>query len=211
VISLAVVALAGYLLGSIPSGLLIGRWMGGVDIRQVGSGRTGATNAMRSLGARGFALTFLADVAKAVLAVLIARTLVGEGLGPLVGDAVAALAAIVGHNWSVYIGFGGGRGVATSFGAMLMLYWPGALVGLVAAALLIGTTRYVSLGSLGGTVVGLLVAIGAVVAGGQPPALAAWGLAVAILIVWQHRDNIQRLLTGTERRIGQRTEPFKPA
>jgi len=161
---------------------------------------------MRSLGARGFALTFAADAGKAVLAVLIARALGGDALGPP-AEAVAALAAIVGHNWSVFIGFGGGRGVATSFGAMAMLYWPGALVGLVAAAILIGTTRYVSLGSLGGTIVGLVVAIGAVLAGAQPIVLAELALAVAALVIWQHRDNIKRLLAGTERRIGQRTEP----
>ena len=206
-ITLIVVALVGYLLGSIPSGLLIGRWLAGVDIRQFGSGRTGATNAMRSLGARGFALTFVADAGKAVLAVLIARALAGDTLGPLVPEAVASLAAIVGHNWSIYIGFGGGRGVATSFGAMAMLYWPGALVGLVAAAILIGATRYVSLGSLGGTVVGLVVSIGAVLAGAQPTVLAELALAVAVLVIWQHRDNIGRLLAGTERRIGQRAEP----
>jgi glycerol-3-phosphate acyltransferase PlsY len=162
---------------------------------------------MRSLGARGFALTFAADAGKAVLAALIARTLVGEALDPLVAQAVAVVAAIVGHNWSIYIGFGGGRGVATSFGGMLMLYWPGALVALVAAAILIGATRYVSLGSLGGTIVGLAVAIGAVLSGAQPPILAEFALAVAALVIWQHRDNIQRLLAGKERRIGQRTEP----
>jgi glycerol-3-phosphate acyltransferase PlsY len=206
VTTLIAAALVGYLLGSIPSGLLIGRWLAGVDIRQFGSGRTGATNAMRSLGARGFALTFAADAGKAVLAVLIARALAPDAL-ELRAEAVAALGAIVGHNWSIFIGFGGGRGVATSFGAMAMLYWPGALVGLVAAAILIGTTRYVSLGSLGGTIVGLIVAIGAVLAGAQPIVLAELALAVAALVIWQHRDNIQRLLAGTERRIGQRTEP----
>jgi glycerol-3-phosphate acyltransferase PlsY len=207
VTGLIAAAVVGYLLGSIPSGLLIGRWLAGVDIRQYGSGRTGATNAMRSLGARGFALTFAADAGKAIVAVLIARALVGEAPGPLVAEAVAAVAAIVGPNWSIYIGFHGGRGVATSFGAMLMLYWPGALIGLVAAGILMGTTRYVSLGSLGGTIVGLAVAAGAVLTGAQPPVLAEFALAVAALVVWQHRDNIQRLLAGTERRIGQRTEP----
>jgi acyl phosphate:glycerol-3-phosphate acyltransferase len=210
VTSLVAAALIGYLLGSIPSGLLIGRWLGGLDIRQYGSGRTGATNAMRSLGARGFALTFAADAGKAILAVLIARTLVGAALDPLVA-AVAAVAAVVGHNWSIYIRFGGGRGVATSFGGMLMLYWPGALVGLAAAAILIGATRYVSLGSLGGTIVGLVVVIGAVLTGAQPPALAGFALAVAALVIWQHRDNIQRLMAGTERRIGQSTERYRPS
>lgn len=210
-LQLAVAAVVAYLLGSIPSGLLIGRWLGGVDIRQYGSGRTGATNAMRSLGAKGFALTFAADAAKAAGAALIARALVGDQLGGAVPEAVAAFAAIVGHNWSIYIGFGGGRGVAASFGAMLMLYWPGAVVGLVACAILIAATRYVSLGSIVGTVVGLVAAVAAVLAGGQPTALALFAVATGALVIVQHRDNIARLLAGTERRLGQRPEPYRPA
>jgi glycerol-3-phosphate acyltransferase PlsY len=192
----------GYLLGSIPSGLLIGRWLGGVDIRDYGSGRTGATNAMRSLGARGFALTFAADAGKAIVAVLIARAIAGDAAGPAVAESVAAVAAVAGHNWSLYIGFGGGRGVACSFGAMLMLFWPGALVGLVAAAGLILTTRYVSLGSIAGTVVGLIATLLEVVLGVLSPALAAFALVTAVLVIGSHRDNIQRLLAGTERKIG---------
>jgi glycerol-3-phosphate acyltransferase PlsY len=198
------VALA-YLLGAIPSGLLIGRWLRGVDIRQVGSGRTGATNAMRSLGARGFALTFAADAGKAIAAVLIARALAGDG--SLVAESLAAIAAIVGHNWSIYIRFGGGRGVACSFGAMLMLFWPGALVGLVAFAVLMGATRYVSLGSIAGTLVGLVATLVAVATGSAPPALAAFAVVTAVVVIGSHRDNIGRLLAGTERKIGQRAEP----
>ena len=195
----------GYLLGAIPSGLLIGRALGGVDIRQYGSGRTGATNAMRSLGARGFALTFVADAGKAIVAVLLARALAGDG--SLVAESLAAAAAIVGHNWSVYIGFGGGRGVACSFGAILMLFWPGALIGLVVCAALIAATRLVSLGSIAGTVVGLIVALVAVATGAAPPSLAAWAIVTAALVIGSHRDNIGRLLAGTERKIGQRVEP----
>jgi glycerol-3-phosphate acyltransferase PlsY len=205
-LALALSAVVGYLLGAIPSGLLIGRWLGGVDIRQHGSGRTGATNAMRSLGARGFALTFVADAGKAILAVLIARALTGGADGTAVAESVAAIAAIVGHNWSLYIGFGGGRGVACSFGAMLMLFWPGALIGLVAAAAFIATTRYVSLGSIAGTIVGLVATLVEVALGMLPVALAAFALATAALVISSHRDNIARLLAGTERKIGRRAE-----
>lgn len=204
IVWLAVAVLFGYLLGSIPSGLLIGRAMGGVDIRQIGSGRTGATNAMRSLGARGFALTFAADAGKAIATVLVARALVGDDAGPMVAESAAAVAAIVGHNWSVYIGFGGGRGMASGFGAMLALFWPSALVGLVVGVVLIALSKYVSLGSIGGTIVGLIVAAAAVVAGARPLALGAFAIATAFLVIWSHRDNIERLLAGTERRIGQR-------
>lgn len=198
-------AALGYLLGAIPSGLLIGRWLGGIDIRRYGSGRTGATNAMRSLGARGFALTFVADAGKAVAAVLAARAIAGDT--GLAAEALAAVAAIVGHNWSLYIGFGGGRGVACSFGAMLMLFWPGALIGLLVCGALILVTRYVSLGSIAGTVVGLIAAL-VDVALGAPPALGLFALATAAIVIGSHHDNIARLLAGTERKMGQPAGPI---
>jgi glycerol-3-phosphate acyltransferase PlsY len=92
-----------------------------------------------------------------------------------------------------------------------MLYWPGAVVGLVVCAILVAATRYVSLGSIVGTIVGLIAAVLAVMVGGQPAALALFGIATGVLVILQHRDNIQRLLAGTERRIGQRAEPVRPA
>lgn len=203
-VGLALAVAAGYLLGSIPSGYLLGRWLAGIDLRQYGSGSTGATNTMRVLGARGFALTFAADVLKAAAAILLARALVGDALGPAVAECLAAIAAIVGHNWSVFIGFAGGRGAACSVGAMLLLYWPGALVGLLAAAILIYLTRYVSLGSIAGTLIGLIVTLTAVAQGVLPAALGVFAVATAALVIVQHRGNIARLLAGTERKIGQR-------
>jgi len=200
-------AVVGYLLGSIPSGLLIGRWLRGVDIRAYGSGRTGATNAMRSLGIRGFALTFAADSAKAIASVLLARAIAGTVVDGTLASAVAAVAAIVGHNWPLYIGFRGGRGVACSFGSILMLYWPGALLGLVVFGVLLKLTRYVSLGSIVGTLTGLVAALVAVAVGAQPPVLAAFAVAAAAIVIGSHKDNIERLLAGTERKIGQRAGP----
>ena len=203
-LSLVLAVVAGYLLGSIPSGLLIGRWLRGIDIREFGSGRTGATNALRSLGARGFILTFLADAAKAMAAVVLARYIVGDNGDPTLAGAIGGLAAIIGHNWSVFIGFSGGRGVASSFGAMLVLFWPGALVGLIAAALLIATTKYVSLGSIVGTIVGLIATVIAIVVQPSGPGLLIFAVVTAVLVIARHRDNIARLRAGTERKIGQR-------
>jgi glycerol-3-phosphate acyltransferase PlsY len=200
VIELIVATVAGYLLGAIPTGYLLGRWLAGVDLRTHGSGSTGATNTMRVLGARGFAATLLLDVAKAAAAILLARAL---GAGD-VGECLAAIAAIVGHNWSVFIGFSGGRGVACAVGAMLLLYWPGALIGVVAAAALIYATRYVSLGSIAGTVLGLIATLFAVGQGALPQPVALFALATALIVIVQHRGNIGRLLAGTERKIGQR-------
>ena len=200
-IELAIAAVAGYLLGSIPTGYLLGRWLAGVDLRTHGSGSTGATNAMRVLGAKGFAATLVLDVLKAAAAILLARAL-GTGAE---GECLAAIAAIVGHNWSVFIGFAGGRGVACSLGTMLLIYWPGALIGLVAGGILIYASRYVSLGSVAGTVVGLIATLVAVAQGAEPQVTALFAIATAVVVIVQHRGNIARLLAGTERKIGQRT------
>ena len=199
-IELLAATVAGYLLGAIPTGYLLGRWLAGVDLRTHGSGSTGATNTMRVLGAKGFAATLVLDVAKAAAAILLARAL---GTGD-VGACLAAIAAIVGHNWSVFIGFAGGRGVACSLGTMLLLYWPGALIGLVAGGVLIYATRYISLGSIVGTLVGLVATLVAVTQGAGPEPVAWFALATAAIVIVQHRGNIARLLAGTERKIGQR-------
>lgn len=199
-------AIAGYGLGAIPFGLLVGRWTRGIDLRQHGSHRTGATNALRTLGTRAALAVFALDLAKGVAAVLLARLLFVND--PLVGWAAAAagFAAIVGHNWSVYIGFTGGRGVATSAGALGALTPITLLVLAPIVALIIWRTRYVSLGSITGAlgaplVTAILVAIG----WSTVPAL-AYAAASGILVTVAHADNIARLRAGTERKVGQKEQ-----
>jgi glycerol-3-phosphate acyltransferase PlsY len=203
VTELAIATVAGYLLGAIPWGYVLARVIAGVDLRATGSGSTGATNTMRVLGAKGFAAVFVLDAAKAAAPILLAGAIAPTDLVP-VATCLAAIAAIVGHNWSVFIGFAGGRGVACSFGAMLMLYWPGAVIGLIAGVLLIFATRYVSLGSIAGTLVGLVVTLAVVGQGALPQPVALFAVATAAIVIVQHRGNIGRLLAGTERKIGQR-------
>ncbi len=203
---LGVAALIGYLLGAVPFGLLVGRVTKGIDLRQYGSHRTGATNALRTLGAKAAALVFLLDVAKGVAAVLVARLLFADD--PLAGwaGAVAGLAAIVGHNWSVFIGFTGGRGVATSAGALGAMT---PLTLLVLAPIVFGLmwrTRYVSLGSItGGLLAPVITAVLAIFALASVPAV-AYALASGLLVTAAHADNIGRLRAGTERKIGQKEE-----
>ncbi len=204
--SIVLAALIGYVLGAIPFGLLIGRLTRGIDLREYGSHRTGATNALRTLGARAAALVFVLDVAKGVAAVLIAR-LVFDG-DPLVDWAAAAagFAAIVGHNWSAFIGFTGGRGVATSAGA-LGATSPLTIVILVPIVIgIMWRTRYVSLGSITG---GLLAPVitGVLALGGLAtvPAI-AYALGSGLLVTAAHADNIGRLRAGTERKIGQKEQ-----
>jgi glycerol-3-phosphate acyltransferase PlsY len=200
--SLVLAALLGYLLGAIPFGLIIGRLTRGIDLREFGSHRTGATNALRTLGLPAATLVFLLDVGKGIAAVIVARLLFADD--PLVEwtAAVAGFAAIVGHNWSILIRFTGGRGVATSAGALgAMSPW----TILVIAPIVIGLiwrTRYVSLGSITG---GLLAPVitGALWLGGLAsiPAI-VYALASGLLVTAAHADNIARLRAGTERRIG---------
>ncbi|MCA1588305.1 MAG: glycerol-3-phosphate 1-O-acyltransferase PlsY [Chloroflexi bacterium] len=201
-VELPLAALLGYLIGAIPSGVMIGR-LRGVDPRAAGSGRTGTTNALRTLGPALAAVVLLLDVAKGIVAVL-----VGAWIGRTVGGAdawpaaLAGVAAVLGHVRSVFIGFGGGRGVATGGGAMLVLAPLAMLAAIPVFVLLVWRTRYVSLGSIGAAValplgVALLYSLGRV---GVEGVLAA-ALIGAVVIV-AHGENIERLRAGTERKLG---------
>ena len=207
---IALAALIGYVLGAIPFGLIIGRVSRGIDIREFGSHRTGATNALRTLGLRAAAFVFVLDVAKGVAAVLLARTLFGAD--PLVEWAAAAagLAAVIGHNWSVFIGFTGGRGVATSTGALGALAPWALLVLAPLVVLLIWRSRFVSLGSITGSLLSPFVVAAFALAGLAPPPAIAYAAAAGLLVTAAHADNIARLRAGTERRIGQK-EPTVPS
>ena len=199
-LSLVVAIAVGYLIGAFPSGVVIGR-LAGRDPRDSGSGRTGTTNALRSLGMRWAAAVAVLDVAKGILAVLAANAI---GPEPWAG-ALAAVAAVIGHVWSVFIGFRGGRGVATGAGAMLMLAPLAVLAGVVELVAIVAATRLVSLGSISASitvvlVTGVLFAVGWV----GLEAVVASAL-IALVVVIAHADNIGRLLSGTERRLGERS------
>lgn len=201
-LEILVAAVIGYLVGAIPSGVMIGR-LRGVDPRGAGSGRTGTTNALRTLGPGLAALVLLLDVAKGVIAVLggawVARALGGDSGWCA---ATAGVAAVVGHVRSVFIGFGGGRGVATGGGAILVLAPLALLAALPAFALLVWRTRYVSLGSIAAAVVAPLAAA-ALFTLGRATAEAVVAIAlIGLVVVVAHADNIDRLRNGTERRFG---------
>jgi acyl phosphate:glycerol-3-phosphate acyltransferase len=200
--SLVVAAVIGYLFGAIPFGLIVGRLTKGIDLRDYGSHRTGATNALRTLGARAAALVFVLDVAKGVAAVLVGRAVGGDD--PLWAAAIAGFAAIVGHNWSVFIGFTGGRGVATSAGALAAVSPWTILVVFPVVALVIWRSRYVSLGSIVGALLAPIVTAGWVMLGQANVPAVAYALASGLLVTAAHADNIGRLRAGTERKIGQK-------
>lgn len=189
----AAVLAGAYLLGSIPFSYLVARYQG-VDVRAVGSGNVGATNVMRNVGRLAGLVAFVLDFAKGSAATWVAR----ETVGGLLFPSVAAVVAVLGHMHPVWLRFRGGKGVATGAGAFLPIA-PAATVGaLTIFALVTAVTRYVSVGSIAGSVsLGLL----ALLFGVLPPVPQA-ALLVAALITWKHRENLRRLARGTERRMG---------
>jgi len=202
---LALLVLA-YLLGSVPTGLWLGKLVAGVDVRTVGSRRTGATNVTRTLGLGAGIAVGAVDVAKGFTAVALVAFLAGN---PAAG-ALGGIAAIVGHNWPVFAGFRGGRGVATAGGAFLAICPPAFVCSMLCMAVAIAVTRYVSLGSIVAAVTGAIAATVAWrlhVAGDAALLLAVPG---SVLIVVRHADNIDRLVHGRERRLGQRASTPAP-
>ena len=186
---------AAYLVGAFPVGFLVARVFGVGDIRRHGSGNIGATNVLRAAGWVPALLTLVGDVAKGYLAVAAAGALTGD----TDARAAAAVAAIIGNCWSVFLGFRGGKGVATGLGALLNLV-PAAVAPAIPVWLAVAVaTRYVSLGSILGAA---CVPLGALLLGYGAPAMLA-ALAGAAIIIARHHDNIGRLLAGTERRLGR--------
>ena len=192
---------AGYLLGSIPSGYLAGRWLAGLDIRREGSGSTGATNVLRVVGKGPALAVFLVDVLKGAAAVLLAKAV----LDPLgVGVVLAGLAALAGHIWPVWLGWKGGKAVATGLGMLLGLTWPVGLAcfGIFLAVLSLG--RIVSLASVVAALALPLLMLGWFADQNLAPRWPSLSLALltTVLVVWRHRSNIERLLAGTEPKLG---------
>jgi glycerol-3-phosphate acyltransferase PlsY len=184
---------ASYIIGSIPNGLIVGKLTRGVDIRQFGSKNIGATNAYRVLGPWPAFWVFLTDAVKGVAGVYIGLTMLGTPVAALVGG----IGAIAGHNWSVFLGFKGGRGVATALGVIAVLMPKiTALVFLVWAAI-VYTTRYVSLGSIVAAVLAPIL----IWALGERTEYLYFGLVAALFVVVRHRPNIERLLKGEELKI----------
>ena len=203
-IEFVAVVIGSYLIGSIPSGLVIGK-LKGIDVRQYGSGNIGTTNVLRTLGAKYGAIVLIADVFKGVVAVLLARYIIETPTGEM----AAGFAAVAGHDWSLFLKFKGGRGVATSLGGLLPMAMPAPLTGIIGLAvfvLVIAVTRYVSLGSIVGSVSAVVVMAVFWGVGRVPWQYLVYIAVVVALIVYQHRDNISRLMSGTESKFGQKGE-----
>ncbi|MBV8851625.1 MAG: glycerol-3-phosphate 1-O-acyltransferase PlsY [Methylobacteriaceae bacterium] len=189
--------IGGYVLGSIPFGLVLTRLAGTTDIRGIGSGNIGATNVLRTGRKDLAAATLVFDALKGTLAVLIAWRF---GLYPAMA---AAFGALLGHLFPVWLGFRGGKGAATFLGCMLGLFWPAALVFAVVWLAVAFTTRYSSAASMSAAIASAIA-----LAILHSPELFALGAIMVLLILWKHRENIARLRARTETKIGKRQSSF---
>jgi glycerol-3-phosphate acyltransferase PlsY len=189
----------GYLLGSVPFGVMIGKIFKGVDVRDYGSGSSGMTNVIRTVGVRAGALVMLLDMTKSVVAILLAKTFT-DSQG---AEVAAAVAAIVGHAWPVFAGFKGGKGISPGLSALFVLSPVSGLVTVLVGAPIIAITRYVSLGSIVGTIFASITLIALAFTGHAPPTY-VWLVAIGgTIVIARHRDNIVSLVKGRERKLGQ--------
>jgi glycerol-3-phosphate acyltransferase PlsY len=199
-----------YLLGSVPVGYLAGRWLKGIDIRQYGSGSTGATNVMRTVSKPAGIAVFILDILKGAIAIWLVRAL---WTTDLIADpnwlaikpwleVVAGLTAVIGHSKSLWLNFQGGKSVATSLGTLLTLSWPVGVGGFAAFCLVLAIWRYVSLGSI----VGAMMVSVLMLSLQNPLPYCLFGLAVTVFVIVRHKANISRLLKGTEPKFGQKVQ-----
>ena len=199
-------ALIGYLLGAIPFGFLFVKLTKGIDLRDVGSGRTGGTNSLRAAGLGVGFLTFIMDIVKGAAAVLVTRAIMGAALSPEYmpwAETASGVMAVIGHNWSVFLKFGGGAGTGPNVGWAMAVWWPIAIITCIAGgALLLG----VGMASVASLVVAALIPIIFAIryfTGADPTAAyMVGGLITAVIVAWALRPNIRRIIAGEERLVG---------
>jgi glycerol-3-phosphate acyltransferase PlsY len=212
-LAFAFLVMTAYLLGSIPTGVILGLWLKGVDVRQFGSGKTGATNSLRTLGWRISLAVFLIDGLKGALAVWFPSfffTNASNDWLPWV-VMICAITCMLGHNYSVWINFKGGRGVAVGVGELLVVSPFGWFLTFLVTFPTILFTRYVSLGSVVGSAFTPIALVAAVYVTGMDVRYLGFAFATATMVIWMHRDNIKRLLNGTERKLGDKAKPVEPS
>lgn len=194
VLKVLISAVAGYLLGSINTSLVVGKFYG-TDVRKHGSGNAGATNTLRTLGKTAALFVLIGDILKGILACLIGLMVFGR-----TGEIIAGSLAIIGHNWPLYFGFRGGKGVLTSFSVLLVIDYKIALLVLLVFIIVTLATRYVSLSSISAAVALPILAIILK----RDLGLIVFYALLGLLVIIRHRSNIERLLKGTEPKIGKK-------
>ena len=200
------VLIIGYLLGSLNTSILVGK-LYGTDIRKHGSGNAGMTNTLRTLGKVAALLVIVGDMLKGILAFIIGNLIISNSIPPEIsidvigiGGMAGGIAAIAGHNWPLYFGFKGGKGILTSFSVVLMMDWKLGLILLGIFLIIVVSTRFVSLGSI---IASIAFPITAFIKG-NGIVFTVFAAILAVLATIMHRSNIKRLLTGTERKLGSK-------
>jgi glycerol-3-phosphate acyltransferase PlsY len=196
VLKVVLSSVIGYLLGSINSSLIIGRFYD-IDIRTHGSGNAGVTNTLRTLGKTAALLVLIGDILKGILSCLIGHYIAGE-----TGTIIAGASAIIGHNWPLFFGFKGGKGVLTSFAVVAYIDWKLALLALGAFIIIVSITRYVSLGSMVGAAILPILTILFI----RSIEFIIFTIVLGLLVIVKHRSNIERLINGTEAKLGEKTK-----
>ena len=198
-VAVAIGVVAGYLIGGIPFGLIVGRLAGVRDVREYGSGKIGFTNSLRTLGIKWAMFVVAGDITKGVAAVLVGRLLLDEPWAA----ALAGIDAVLGHIYPVFAGFRGGRGVSTAFGAFLGVSWPAAVAVVIFSLVILYLFRYASLMSVVGVFVGFIVVMLLVLTHKLAGPYAVFAVGTMLAVEISHRGNIRRLLAGTEPKLGQ--------
>lgn len=192
-------ALIAYLIGSINSSILVGKLWHNVDIRQHGSGNAGATNTLRTLGKSAALVVLIGDILKGVISIIIARMLGGD-----LTVFMAGFACVLGHNFPIYFGFKGGKGILTSTAIIFMIDWKIGLLLLIIGIIIIAVSRYVSLGSVIGSALYPFIVL---ILHREQVSHIIFAFCIGILAIYRHRANIQRLLQGKESKLGKKQNP----
>ena len=200
-----IILFAGYLIGSLPFGLIVGWLSGRIDIRNHGSGSTGMTNVLRTVGTSAAIIVLLLDIGKAMAAVVLAKV-IADSSGV---EVVAALSSMVGHSWPIFFGFKGGKGVAAGLGAMIIISPISALVASIVGIFTVAISRYVSLGSLVAAPIGAITLITLVILSIEPIPYIWFGVFGTALITIRHNKNLSRLSKGQESKLGERAENLR--
>lgn len=201
-----IIAIIAYLVGSINFSIIISKRMAGFDVREKGSGNAGTTNMLRSVGVKAAAITLLCDILKGVVVILIA-ILIGnivDGLDDALLVQLAGIFVIIGHTFPIFFGFKGGKGIATSLGVLLMINWQIGLICLVFALILMAITRIVSVGSIAAAILFpvLVIFIGQnYIVPVNNWSYLIFSIIVAVLVLFNHRENLKRIFTGKENKI----------
>lgn len=209
VLTAVIAGVLSYLIGSVNFSIILSKMISGEDIRKSGSGNAGATNMLRTLGKAPAAATLILDVLKGVACVVLAKVFVSRAGGAELENIclpyIAGLCAVLGHNFPIYFGFKGGKGVATSLGVVMTLDWKIGLIVMIVSLAIMAATRYVSLGSVLGSVMFVIIKlIKDFVTGDIQPVGMICIIIMGALIVIRHRANIKRLLNGTENKLGSK-------